>query len=316
MRIFLATQNKGKLKEVKEIFSNDEILLPENFLEIEEGNDYLSNAKLKAKTYAEKFHQIFLADDSGLEIDSLGDLPGPKSSRFFESFDYKYKMNKILELLSGVENRKAKYVCYAAIYSPFEGKFYTSRGYVYGRIAESIRGDKGFGYDPIFIPEGYDKTFGELGNDIKNKISHRSKALKSLSCSFFLSKEIYDKLMETAFKYQQNSYAKYSHFHVGAAVLSDNEIYGGCNVENSAYGSSMCAERVAIFKAISEGHKKINAVVIVGETNKPISPCGSCRQVISEFANEDTPIIMVSKNKDVKVEPFKNILPYSFDLEG
>ncbi len=316
MKIFLATKNKGKVTEVKEIFKDDEICLPKSYIEIDEGNDYLQNAKLKAKTYAEKFKQIFLADDSGLEIEVLGGLPGPKSSRFFENCTYECKMNKILELLKGEENRNARYVCHTAIYSPFEGKFFTSVGYVYGEISENIRGNNGFGYDPIFIPKGYNKTFGELPNSLKNSISHRANALKSLSYSFFLTKDLYDKLVQTAFEYQKNSYAKYSNFHVGAAVLTGDKIYGGCNVENAAYGSTMCAERVAIFKAVSEGNRKIDAITIVGETDQPTPPCGSCRQVMSEFATQDMPVIMISKDRKIRVEPFKNILPYSFNLEG
>ncbi len=316
MQILLATQNKGKVAEVKKIFQSDDIILPKSFLNVEEGNDYLSNAKLKAKLYAEKFLKITLADDSGLEIEALGSLPGPKSSRFLESYDYDYKMKKILDLLKNETNRKARYVCNVAIYSPFEGKFFTSFGFVEGKIADTIRGNNGFGYDPIFIPDGYDKTFGELPDSIKNSISHRANALKNLNYSFFLTEELFNTLINKAFEYKDRAYSKYSNFSVGAAVLCGNNIYGGCNIENAAFGSTMCAERVAIFKAISEGEKKIDAIAVVGDTDRPIPPCGSCRQVMSEFAGKDMPVIMVSKNNNIKVEIFSNILPYSFDLEG
>jgi XTP/dITP diphosphohydrolase len=316
MQILLATQNKHKILEVSEILKSERLSLPDYSVEIVEGSDYLENARKKAKIYGDHFLQITLADDSGLEIEVLGDLPGSRSSRFFEGRDYKDKMEKILSLLEGEKNRKAKYVCYMAIYSPFEGRFFTSYGYVEGTIASSIRGSNGFGYDPIFIPDGYEQTFGELPKNIKNKISHRANALKSLKYSFFLSKEIYDNLISTAKEYKKNSYAQYSKFHVGSAVLSNGEIYGGCNIENSAYGSTMCAERVAIFKAISEGNKNIDAIAIIADSEEPVPPCGSCRQVMSEFASPDMPVIMLSKNGIARVELFKNLLPYTFNLEG
>ncbi len=316
MQILLATQNKHKILEVKEILKEDNLSIPDRSIEVIEGCDYLENAKKKAKTYGDHFLQITLADDSGLEIEILGNLPGSRSSRFFEGRNYEDKMRKILSLLKGEKNRKARYVCHVAIYSPFEGRFFTSYGYIDGTIASSIRGKNGFGYDPIFIPNGYDRTFGELPESIKNKLSHRSNALKSLKYSFFLNREIYNNLILTAREYKKNSYAKYSKFHVGSAILSNGKIYGGCNIENSAYGSTMCAERVAIFKAISEGNKNIDAVTIIADSEEPVPPCGSCRQVMSEFASPDMPVIMLSKNGAVRVELFKNLLPYTFNLEG
>jgi XTP/dITP diphosphohydrolase len=316
MQILLATQNEHKVREVEKILSNEKIILPDSSLEIKEGLDYSENAKKKAKIYADYFLQVALADDSGLEIEILGDLPGSRSSRFFEGRNYENKMKKILDLMKGEKNRRAKYVCYIAIYSPFEGRFFTSYGYVNGIISDSIKGNNGFGYDPIFIPDGYDKTFGELPENIKNKISHRSNALESLKYSFFIDRKLYDEMISIAKEFKKHSYAKYSNFHVGAAVLSNGKIYGGCNIENSAYGSTMCAERVAIFKAISEGNKKIDAVSIIGDSEEPVPPCGSCRQVMSEFASPNMPVIMLSKNDKVKVNIFKDLLPYAFNLEG
>ena len=92
------------------------------------------------------------------------------------------------------------------------------------------------------------------------------------------------KLIEAARQAREKAYAPYSRFKVGAAVLtSDGKIYTGCNIENASYGMSNCAERTAIFKAVSEGETKLEALAVIGDTNTPISPCGACRQVIAEF---------------------------------
>ncbi len=103
----------------------------------------------------------------------------------------------------------------------------------------------------------------------------------------------YSNLVSKAFEGRKNAYAPYSNFKVGAAVLTeDGKIYTGCNIENASYGATNCAERTAIFKAISEGHKTIEAIAIVGVINDYTYPCGICRQVISEFASDNTKIIL------------------------
>jgi len=124
-------------------------------------------------------------------------------------------------------------------------------------------------------------------------------------------------LLESAKKVKKNSYAPYSKFHVGAAVLSDKgNIYSGCNVENSSYGLTICAERNAIFNMVASGEKRIEKILINGETEDFLPPCGACRQVISEFADEDTEIILVNGKDEIKLIPFKEIMPFRFFLKG
>ena len=122
----------------------------------------------------------------------------------------------------------------------------------------------------------------------------------------------YKKLITEAEKARKRAYAPYSKFKVGAAVLSaDGKIFTGCNIENASIGLALCAERVAIFKAISEGSTKLKAIAIIGDTDKPCSPCGACRQVISEFG-EDIPLIMANLKGDVKIKKIKELLPEAF----
>lgn len=125
-------------------------------------------------------------------------------------------------------------------------------------------------------------------------------------------KEEYKKLVKEAEKARKKAYTPYSKFKVGAAVLSvDGKIFSGCNIENASFGLAVCAERVAIFKAISEGSTKFKAIAVIGNTDKPCSPCGACRQVISEFG-EDIPLIMANLKGDVKIKKIKELLPEAF----
>lgn len=131
------------------------------------------------------------------------------------------------------------------------------------------------------------------------------------------------KLIELAFKAREKAYSPYSKFKVGAALLLDNdEVVLGCNIENSSYGLTICAERVAVFKAISKGKRDFLKIAIVGDTKdkedkltKYAYPCGSCRQVLSEFVDHENFDVIVAKSiYDYKVIKFKDILPYSFEL--
>ena len=125
-------------------------------------------------------------------------------------------------------------------------------------------------------------------------------------------KEEYIKLVKEAEKARKRAYTPYSKFKVGAAVLSvDGKIFTGCNIENASFGLAVCAERVAIFKAISEGSAKFEAIAVIGDTDKPCSPCGACRQVISEFG-EDIPLIMANLKGDLKIKKIKELLPEAF----
>ncbi|MCJ7814312.1 MAG: cytidine deaminase [Candidatus Atribacteria bacterium] len=125
-------------------------------------------------------------------------------------------------------------------------------------------------------------------------------------------KKEYEKLIKEAEKARKKAYTPYSKFKVGAAVLCDDgKIFSGCNIENASFGLTVCAERVAIFKAVSEGSTKFKAIAVIGNTNKSCSPCGACRQVISEFG-EDIPLIMTNLKGDVRVKKIKELLPQAF----
>ncbi len=120
-----------------------------------------------------------------------------------------------------------------------------------------------------------------------------------------------NELIEVAKKYRENAYVPYSKFKVGAAVLTDGgKVFGGCNIENSSYPVTNCAERTAIFKAVSEGEKNLVAIAVVADTDGPCSPCGACRQVMAEF--KIPKIIMTNLKGDIKVVTLEEILPFAF----
>ena len=127
-------------------------------------------------------------------------------------------------------------------------------------------------------------------------------------------------LIKEAIKARENAYCPYSNFKVGAAVLfEDGEIYTGCNVENASFGATMCAERTAIFTAVSKGHTKLKAIALIGDLNGYTYPCGMCRQVMSEFAeNGDIKVYIVKNETDYLVKTLDELMPGSFtrkDLE-
>ncbi|WP_461828648.1 RdgB/HAM1 family non-canonical purine NTP pyrophosphatase [Aquifex sp.] len=191
MKLLVATTNEGKLREIKRILEplGIEVIPPPEKLGVEEtGSTFLENAYLKAKAYFEKFRIPTLADDSGLIVEAIAPYPGIYSSRFYEiEFGGKEEIRgskdeanirKLLRLLEKEGNRKAKFVAFIVLYT--EGKGVFTEGEVIGEITREPRGDKGFGYDPIFKPEGYDKTMAELSPEEKDRISHRGKALRRL----------------------------------------------------------------------------------------------------------------------------------------
>jgi len=186
MKIFLGTNNQGKIKEIKEILSdlNLEILTPDDlkikFKCQEDGDTFYENAYKKAITGLLQTGYITISEDSGLMIDYLKGAPGIFSSHFAKKGDDKANIKKVLSLLKGIKKnkRKAKFksvICLAL--SLKKVKFF--EGECEGYISEKVMGKEGFGYDPIFIPKGYKKTFAQLGKE-KNKISHRAKALQKL----------------------------------------------------------------------------------------------------------------------------------------
>ncbi len=119
------------------------------------------------------------------------------------------------------------------------------------------------------------------------------------------------KLMDCAIKARENAYSPYSHFAVGAALLcEDGTLYEGCNIENASYGLTNCAERTAIFKAVSEGHTTFKALAVVADTEGPCAPCGACRQVMAEF--KIPLIIMGNLMGNIKIVTIEELLPFSF----
>lgn len=125
-----------------------------------------------------------------------------------------------------------------------------------------------------------------------------------------------EELINKAIEGRSYAYTPYSKFKVGAALLLKNDSYIlGCNVENASYGLCNCAERTALFKMISEGYNKddVVAMAIVGQTEGPISPCGACRQVMSELLNKNTPVYLANLKGDIKEYTVSELLPYSFD---
>lgn len=123
-------------------------------------------------------------------------------------------------------------------------------------------------------------------------------------------------LIEEAKKARSQAYVPYSKFEVGAAILTNNgEVIHGCNVENASYGLTNCAERTAIFKAVSEGKKQFAAIAIVADTKRPVPPCGACRQVMAEFFDGDTPVYLSNLQGDLQETTVKELLPGAFTPE-
>jgi cytidine deaminase len=122
-------------------------------------------------------------------------------------------------------------------------------------------------------------------------------------------------LYEAAVAVKGMAYAPYSDFHVGSALRTESgKIYTGCNVENSSYGVTICAERNAIFKMVSEGEQKIESILVIGDTERFLPPCGACRQVIAEFSTENTRVFMCNKNGEYRESTVGEILPFGFSL--
>lgn len=120
-------------------------------------------------------------------------------------------------------------------------------------------------------------------------------------------------LVSKATEMLDKAYVPYSHFPVGAALLTkDGQVYSGCNIENASYGLTNCAERTAVFKAVSEGNKTFEYLVVTGNTDGPISPCGACRQVLAEFCEPQMPVLLTNKKGKVKETTVSDLLPGAF----
>ena len=183
-KIVFATHNNHKLEEIKDILGAEYEVLGLNdincFEEIPEtGNTLEQNALLKAQYVKEKYGYDCFADDTGLEIPALNNAPGVYSARYAgEAKDSQANMQKVLKELELKNDRRAQF---RTIISLLSGdKAHQFEGKIEGHIIEECRGNTGFGYDPIFVPDGYLETFAELGSDIKNQISHRSQAVNKL----------------------------------------------------------------------------------------------------------------------------------------
>lgn len=207
MKIVFATNNKHKLDEIRDILGPSFEVLSLNDLGChddipETGSTLEENARQKAQYIYDKYHCNVFADDTGLEVEALGGEPGVYSARYAaikdpnaESHDSEANMATLLKELQGKDNRNARFRTVIALIltsTPptggqggravdVDGRSYLFSGIVEGEIIRERRGGEGFGYDPIFQPKGYDKTFAELGNDIKNKISHRARAVAKLA---------------------------------------------------------------------------------------------------------------------------------------
>jgi len=189
MQLIVATRNAHKTREIEQIFGSglavrDLTVHPEISEITESGTSFEENAKLKAIAVSKKLHGLVIADDSGLEVDALGGAPGIQSARYAGvSASDKEKIVKLLRQLAKVEakgdQRRARFCCVLAVAR--DGQVLaTFEGVVEGKIAGRPCGSHGFGYDPIFIPDGFEETFAELPEEVKNNISHRANAIRKL----------------------------------------------------------------------------------------------------------------------------------------
>ncbi len=198
MKIFIASSNLGKIREIQSILQvqNLELLsildkdqlsklkieIPSDFDVEESGKTFKDNALLKAQAYAQLTNLPTIADDSGLEVEILGGFPSVNSNRWFEGSTHERNL-ALLEKLKNQKNRQARFYSVICFFDPQTKKTEFFEGEIKGSIALEPKGNKieGFGYDPIFIPEGFKQTFSELGVEFKNTISHRRQALIKLN---------------------------------------------------------------------------------------------------------------------------------------
>ena len=182
--IVFATNNKNKLAEMRQIMdglyrvvSLEELGCHEDI--IEDADTIQGNAKIKADFITNKYHVNCFADDTGLEVEALNGAPGVYSARYAgEHCSYQDNVDKMLNAMKGCENRKAAFRTVIAL--NLNGETYYFEGRCDGQITREQRGSEGFGYDPIFQPDGYEQTFAELGSEVKNSISHRGWATRKL----------------------------------------------------------------------------------------------------------------------------------------
>lgn len=203
--IVIATKNIGKVKEFITLFTQYGLHV-KSLLDIhdtlpdvkETGKTFQENARLKAETIAYSLKTTVLADDSGLVVDALDGRPGVYSARYSgEPKDDDRNNKKLLNELKDHEHRTARFVCVLACAIPNQKTIFV-RGTIEGEIAHHLAGENGFGYDPLFIPMGYNQTMAQLHQDVKNKMSHRYRALQQLE-RIFLNNGLIGDTVETSF---------------------------------------------------------------------------------------------------------------------
>lgn len=189
MKLILATRNQGKVRELTNMLYGEasstqqiEVISLESYPDapevIEDGKTYAENAVKKASVIAAYTSHLTLADDAGLEVDALEGAPGINSKRWAgENATDETRIAKLLEALEGAANRRARFIAAIAVVHP-NANPEVVLGVCEGYIRHDPVGESGFGYDPVFVPDGYHQTFAELGEEIKNRISHRAKALE------------------------------------------------------------------------------------------------------------------------------------------
>ena len=193
-KLIIATGNKGKFEELKAMLSGanknfaDEIIFAPEFAKqiniVEDGSSYEENAEIKARAWAEVSGLPCLADDSGLEVEALNNAPGIYSARIVDGDDNARNL-WLLDKLKNFKDKNERRARFAAsLVLIFNNNKIIANGICEGYIAEKISGSNGFGYDPLFIPKGFDVTFADLSSEIKNKISHRALAVKNLLKNF------------------------------------------------------------------------------------------------------------------------------------
>lgn len=186
-QVLLATSNLGKFREIEKLLSSEklELVAPNKIFQflpsvIENGSTFEANALIKAQTYAQASQLPTIAEDSGLEVWALNNRPGVKSARYQKGSDQDRYL-KLLAELEGITDRRARFTTVACFFEPKTVKTLFFTGQLAGEIAQKPAGEAGFGYDPIFIPQGFNQTLAELGIKVKNKISHRYQAFTQLN---------------------------------------------------------------------------------------------------------------------------------------
>ena len=193
-KIIIGTNNPGKYKELGDLLPKTIQLLSPKKLKItspeENGKSFKENSLIKASYFSKKVNEVCLSDDSGLEIDLLKGEPGIYSSRWSgEKNNFNLAIKKIYEKMNNIKknwknDNVAKFICCMTLFWP-DGKNYSSKGIVKGKISTTKKGKNGFGYDPIFIPDGYNQTFGEMESKLKMSIDHRFNAFLKIK-KFFI----------------------------------------------------------------------------------------------------------------------------------